>query len=87
MVFAGTVKGKVFALVFVRGNMTHTDYKAIVKDHCIPNIKNLNGSTLDGITWQQDGANIHRNPKVKRPNGSSMDVGNIQGFPEKTSDC
>ena len=64
MVFAGTVKGKVFALVFVRGNMTHTDYKAIVKDNCIPNIKNLNGSTLDGITWQQDGANIHRNPKV-----------------------
>ena len=64
MVFAGTVKGKVFALTFIDGNMTHADYRRIVMDHCLPNIREINGDSLDGIVWQQDGANIHRNPEV-----------------------
>ena len=29
---------------------------------CIPEMKTLNGVTLDRAIWQQDGASIHRNP-------------------------
>ncbi|XP_023332979.1 uncharacterized protein LOC111704850 isoform X2 [Eurytemora carolleeae] len=63
MVFAGTWDGRIFDVLFVRGTMNSASYQAHVKNVCIPKLKQENGGSLQGITWQQDGANIHRNPK------------------------
>lgn len=62
MVFLGTCSGKVFGVKFVQGIMNSRIYQRHVKYVCVPQLKDLNDGTLDGITWQQDGANIHRNP-------------------------
>ena len=46
------------------GHMTTQQYKRIVRYRCIPRLKALNGGTLEGITWTQDGAPCHREGSV-----------------------
>ena len=62
MVFAGTCRGRIFGVTFIREILRSVPYQNIVKNTCIPQLKAMNGGSLRGITWQQDGANIHRNP-------------------------
>ena len=46
------------------GHMTTQQYKRIVRYRCVPALKALNGGTLEGITWTQDGAPPHREHSV-----------------------
>ena len=62
LVFAGTFNGQIFGVKVLQGNFNSKQYQRHVKRTFIPEMKTLNGGTLDGATWQQDGASIHRNP-------------------------
>jgi len=62
LVFAGTCRGRIFGVTFIREILRSVPYQNIVKNTCIPQLKAMNGGSLRGITWQQDGANIHQNP-------------------------
>ena len=63
MVWAGSCAGKIFGVKFCRGILRSAEYQDHVKNVCVPELQNLNNGSLDGITWQQDGANIHRAPQ------------------------
>jgi len=62
MVWIGSCCGQLFGLKFVVGILNSVGYQDHIKNVCIPQLKGLNNGTLDGITFQQDGANIHRQP-------------------------
>ena len=48
------------------GKVTAAKYLKMVKDECIPELKDINvyTGTLTGMTWQQDGASVHRTRAV-----------------------
>lgn len=62
MVFAGTFNGQIFGVKMLSETFISKSYIRHVKLNCIPEIKALNGGSLIGARWQQDGASIHRNP-------------------------
>ena len=63
MVFAVTFGGKILGVLIKKdGTLNSKSYIRHVKVNCIPQMKAINGGTLEGATWQQDGASIHRNP-------------------------
>lgn len=61
LVFAGTFKDKIFGLKIIEGNFNGVSYRRHVIRNCLPEMRDINGGTLDGATWMQDGASIHRN--------------------------
>ena len=63
MIFAVTFGGKILGVLIKKdGTLKSKSYISHVKVNCIPQMKAVNGGTLEGATWQQDGASIHRNP-------------------------
>lgn len=49
MVFAGTCKGAIFGLRFFKNEtLKSAGYQDLVREQCIPELKALNGDTLDG---------------------------------------
>ena len=63
MVFAVTFQGRILGVLIKQdGTLNSKSYIRHVKVNCIPQMKAVNGGSLDGATWQQDGASIHRNP-------------------------
>ena len=59
--FAGTFKDKIFGLKIIEGNFNGVSYRQHVIRNCLPEMRDINRGTLDGPTWMQDGASIHRN--------------------------
>ena len=63
MVFAVIFQGRILGVLIKQdGTLNSKSYIRHVKVNCIPQMKAVNGGFLDGATWQQDGASIHRNP-------------------------
>ena len=63
MVFAVTFQGRILGVMIKQdGTLNSKSYIRHVKINCIPQMKAVNGGSLDGATWQQDGASIHSNP-------------------------
>ena len=66
MVFLGVhSSGQVFGLTFYKQGqpLTAKTYRKLLQDSVIPELKELNPEspgTLDGMTWVQDGASIHK---------------------------
>ena len=51
----------VYSKVFDAGEtMDGAGYYRLLRYHVIPRLKQLNGGTLNGLTWTQDGAPPHR---------------------------
>ena len=61
MVFAGiTGKGQTFGLKIYRGEtMTGPAYHSLLQYTVLPELRTLNGGSLDRLTWTQDGAPCH----------------------------
>ena len=48
MIFAGTFNGQIFGVKVIRGTFRSRQYQDHVKQRCIPEMKQLNGGTLQG---------------------------------------
>ncbi len=59
MVFAVTFQGRILGVLIKQdGTLNSKSYIRHVKVNCIPQMKAVNGGSLDGATLQQDGASI-----------------------------
>ena len=78
MVFAGLGgDGSTFGLkIFdVNETLTANGYYRLLRHRIIPELKRSNNGTLQGLTWQQDGASIHTSNQVTIvtvPNGFAV---------------
>ena len=54
MVFLGTCAGRVFGVKFIQGSSNSRKYQQHVKEVCIPELREINGGSLEGLTWQQE---------------------------------
>ena len=60
MVFCGLRKDGVFGLKFYQNKtMTGPEYHKLLQYDVFPELRDLNGGSLDGLWWQQDGAPCH----------------------------
>ena len=60
-------------------------YYWMVRNRAIPELKRLNGGTLDQAWWQQDGASVHRTAKTmqyldRQFNNRVLAMSTISGF-------
>jgi len=60
MVFLGVRgNGELFGYTKIGGSLDSQGYHAILQHRALPDLRASNGGTLDGLTWQQDGATPH----------------------------
>jgi hypothetical protein len=66
MVFLGVHgSGSTWGLKFYQNQIIDgAEYYKLLRYTAIPQLKVINGGSLEGMTWQQDGAKIHRTKKV-----------------------
>ena len=64
MVFLGVRgNGELFGYTKIGGSLDSQGYHAILQHRALPDLRASNGGTLDGLTWQQDGAGVNKKPK------------------------
>ena len=66
------------------------EYYNLIRHKCVPELKQINGGSLDGMWFQQDGAKVHRTTKVLKyldgQFGERMDSIKGQDWPARSPD-